>query len=78
MDNPKKDRLPSGSPIPGSRLYRLYCFRCDEPMRVAFGAVQRRMPVFCEDCEPRPLKGHAATKDDEAPWQANAIRHLEG
>jgi len=71
-------RLPTGSPIPGSRFLRAYCDRCNEPMRVTSHVINLRMPIFCEKCEPSIPPNRAATKDDDpGPWGENAIRALE-
>ena len=69
--------LRSGDPIPGSRFFRAFCTRCDEPMRVDYTTIHRGMPVYCEQCEPRPLANTAATKEDTSPWGENAVRAME-
>lgn len=44
-------------PIPGSKLYRVYCDDCGEPMRDV--AERVGYPHFCEDCGGRSIP---------APW----------
>jgi hypothetical protein len=71
--------LRSGDAIPGSRFFRAFCARCDEPMRVDYTTMRDNdgESLYCERCEPRPLTNVAATKDDTNPWGENAVRALE-
>ncbi len=71
------DSLQHGDPIPGSRFFRAFCNRCNEPMRVSGNTITIGIPVFCEQCEPRPLANTAATKDEANPWGENAVRAME-
>jgi len=45
-------------PIPGSRLFRDYCYRCDEAMRISANQVEAALCgnlSECEECRvPRP------------------------
>ena len=66
-----------GDKIEGSRFYRAFCLRCNEPMRVPESTILSGIPTFCEQCHPRPLKSRAATKDEESPWGENAVRAME-
>lgn len=70
-------QLKLGDPIPGSQCFRAFCMRCNEPMRVSYDKIITRRPVYCEQCDPRPLANVAATKDDTDPWGENAVRALE-
>jgi hypothetical protein len=74
-------QLRIGDPIPGSRFFRAYCRRCNEPMRVDGGmlmAMQSGRPVYCEQCDPKPLANTAATKEEgPGPWGENAVRAME-
>ena len=71
------DNLRHGDPIPGSRFFRAFCHRCEEPMRVNYSTIETGKPVWCEQCEPRPLSNTSATRNDTDPWGENAVRALE-
>ena len=71
----RKER--QGDSIPGSVLYRAFCCRCDEPIRVTWSDLQKQKQFWCHDCDPKPQPSTAATKDDISPWQENAIRCME-
>ena len=45
---PAGEKSDRGSPVPNSSLFREYCDRCDESMRVAKSKVGTR--PLCEDC----------------------------
>lgn len=64
-----------GQPIPGSKLLREFCWRCDAPLRVlAIGA-----PAYCEECEPRqpPPGTYGPLDEDFGGYSANARMILE-
>jgi hypothetical protein len=66
----------AGQQIPGSRFYRMFCARCEEPMRVTGDDLL--IDNYCEECAPRPLLLRPATREDEAgPWYENARRAME-
>ena len=49
--------IPAGQQIPGSRYFRAYCTRCDEPMRVFQEDVHKEN--YCEECDPPKLDDHS-------------------
>lgn len=65
-----------GDPIKGSKLFREFCDTCGEPMRVTLTRVGIKDLCKCEKCR-GPHTFLPATKDDDNPWQQNAIRQME-
>ena len=71
--------LKRGDRIPGSRYYRSFCARCQEPMRVVKAALDG--PVWCRECDP-PHVGvgnpHTTSDDhDQGGYASIAERSLE-
>ena len=75
----------AGTPIPGSRMCRWYCWSCGEPIRVTIVPTSAREASLCE-CEvcsgtKRHLMpgGYAGPVDEDSDGSiGNAQRNLEG
>lgn len=69
--------VPSGSMIPGSRLYRVYCHGCGERMRVCESDSGK--PAWCEGCTLKPQTGGSSgpIDEDSGGYSANARMQME-
>ena len=54
-----EQKLPKGTQIPGSKYYRDYCTRCEEPLRIAYSRLD--LTNYCERCSPREVGEFGST-----------------
>lgn len=63
--------------IEGSKLWRVWCCECGEPMRDNESAIH--MTHYCDDCWPHERWESEPTRKDVVyeGWRENAVRALE-
>lgn len=54
-----EQKLPKGMQIPGSKFYRDYCARCEEPLRFYYDSLDESN--YCERCSPREVGAFGST-----------------
>lgn len=78
-DEPAIQDVPAGYSIPGSRLFRAYCSRCQQPMRVNPGEVKDRngelIEHWCESCAPHR---ESDLSEHLTPRQRHGLKRTRG